>query len=108
LRAPYYLLFQMAACQLHLRRSLHLVEGRHLAHTAVAEAEKMGSVDVVISDTAEVEQEAGTTTDPVVCLLGSGEEAKPHQTESLALEEEEVEGMAVIGMDEGGDGGSWK
>jgi hypothetical protein len=96
----------MAAYHLHLRHCLHPVEGRHLAHTAVDEAENTVSADVVNLDTAEVEEGAGTTIDLVVCLLESGEEAKLHQTESLASGEEEVEGMAVIGMVEGGDDGS--
>jgi hypothetical protein len=103
----YYLLSRTAACQLRLHRCLHPAEDRHLAHMAVDEAGKTGSVGVVISDMAEEEVEADTTTDLVVCRRASGEEAKHHQTESPASEEEEAEGMVGTGMDEGGEDGSW-
>jgi hypothetical protein len=74
---------------------------------AVVEAGRTGSMHVVTSDTAEgEEEEAGTMTDLVVYLQGNGEEARHHQIESQVLVEEEAEGIAVTGGDEGGRGGS--
>jgi hypothetical protein len=103
----YYLHSQMVACQLLLHHCLYPAEARHLVPMAVAEAGRMGSMHVVILDTAEAgEEEADTTTDLAVYLQGNGDEARPHQIESPVLVEEEAEEMAVTGEDEGGGGGS--
>jgi hypothetical protein len=104
----------MVVYQLRLHRSQRLVEEDHrLDHTAVVEAERMASMGVVTLDMVEEEEEEGglTTEEMIgdsveVCHRENGEEAKHHQTATLASEGDEGEVTAVTGVVEEEVGGS--
>ena len=95
----------MAVYQLRLHRSQRPAEEDHrLDRTAVVEAERMASMGVATLDMVEEEEEEGDLTteemieDSVeVCHRENGEEAKHHQTATLASEGDEGEVTAVTG-----------
>jgi hypothetical protein len=77
---------------------------------AVVEAGRMDLVDAGTSHTEEVEgEEADLTIEDLaeVYRRENGEEVKHHQSASLALVEEEVEGMVETGAVEEEEDGSW-
>lgn len=114
LLAQYSLRYQTVVYQLRLHQTQRPEEEDHLLDRTVGvEAERMASTDVVTLDMGEGEEEAGdlmtgeTTEDLVeVYHRGNGEEAKHHQTATLALEGDEGEETAVTGVVEEEGGGS--
>jgi hypothetical protein len=97
-------------CQLRPHHLQRRAEVRLLAHMAAVEDGRMGLVDAETLDTVEAEGEAAglMIEDSVEAYRQeNGEEAKHHQSASLGLAEEEVEGMVGTGaVEEEGDG-SW-
>jgi len=104
----------MVVYQLRLHRSQRPAEEGHLlVRTAVEEAGKTASMDVVTLDMVEVEEEAGDLTtgertedSAEVYHRENGEEARHHPTMTLASEEDEGEETVVTGVVEEEGGGN--